>query len=75
MLKSNKGVTLVALVVTIIVLIILAAVSITMVLGNDGIWKHAEDARDLTANSIKYEEARMNEFYQKADEIISNVTK
>ena len=36
-IKSNGGITLVALVVTIIVLIILAGVSISLVLGNNGI--------------------------------------
>ena len=35
--KSSKGITLVALVVTIIVLIILAGVSINLVLGDNGI--------------------------------------
>lgn len=37
MLKGQKGITLVALVVTIIVLIILAGVSIALVLGDNGI--------------------------------------
>lgn len=37
MLKGQKGITLVALVITIIVLIILAGVSIALVLGDDGI--------------------------------------
>ena len=34
MLKNKKGITLVALVVTIVVLLILAGVSINLVLGN-----------------------------------------
>lgn len=37
MLKGQKGITLVALVVTIIVLIILAGVSIALVLGDNGL--------------------------------------
>ena len=36
-LKKNKGITLIALIVTIIVLIILASISINMVLGGNGI--------------------------------------
>ena len=42
MLKGQKGITLVALVVTIIVLIILAGVSIALVLGNNGIATKAQ---------------------------------
>lgn len=36
-MKENKGITLIALVITIIVLIILAGVSIAMLTGNNGI--------------------------------------
>ena len=42
-LKTNKGITLVALVVTIIVLILLAAVSINLVLGENGILTKAQE--------------------------------
>lgn len=44
MLKGQNGVTLVALVVTIIVLIILAGVSIAMVIGDNGIIPNAQKA-------------------------------
>ena len=43
MLKGQKGITLVALVVTIIVLIILAGVSIALVLGDNGIVTKARE--------------------------------
>lgn len=45
MLKGQKGITLVALVVTIIVLIILAGVSIALVLGDNGIVTKAKQAK------------------------------
>ena len=44
MLKENKGVTLVALVITIIVLLILAGVTLSMVLGDSGIFGKANTA-------------------------------
>lgn len=44
MLKENKGVTLVALVITIIVLLILAGVSIAMVAGDNGVLNQAVNA-------------------------------
>ena len=46
--KRNKGITLIALVVTIIVLLILAGISIAMLSGNNGILNRAGEARDLT---------------------------
>ena len=44
-LKNTKGITLVALVITIIVLLILAAVSINLVLGENGILRRAREGR------------------------------
>ena len=40
-MKNNKGITLIALVVTIIVLLILAGVSIAMLTGQNGILNRA----------------------------------
>ena len=44
MIKNNKGITLIALVITIIVLLILAGVSIAMLTGNNGILSQATNA-------------------------------
>lgn len=44
MLKQNKGITLVALVITIIVLLILAGVSISLVVGDNGVLTQATNA-------------------------------
>ncbi len=49
MLKNNKGITLIALVITIIVLLILAGVSIAMLTGENGILTQAQKADDHTA--------------------------
>jgi len=43
--KESKGITLIALVVTIIVLIILAGISINLILGDNGIITKAKEAR------------------------------
>lgn len=56
MLKGQKGITLVALVVTIIVLIILAGVSISLLFGQYGIVTRAQDASKQQTNSTAYEE-------------------
>ena len=66
MLKNKKGITLVALVVTIVVLLILAGVSINLVLGNNGIVKKAQDAKTKTAED---QENMLKGMNQLADEI------
>lgn len=55
MFKKERGITLVALVVTIVVLLILAGVSISMVLGNNGIVTKAKETQ--TAQDKAYAEA------------------
>ena len=67
-IKKTKGITLIALVVTIVVLLILAGVSINMVLGENGIVTKAKDARDKT------EQAKQNDLAQldKLDNWITN---
>ena len=50
-MKNNKGITLIALVVTIIVLLILAGVSIAMLTGDNGILTNSQKAkRDTMKN-------------------------
>ena len=44
-MKNQKGITLIALVITIIVLLILAGVSIAMLTGENGILTRANDAK------------------------------
>ena len=56
--KSTKGITLIALVVTIIVLLILAGVSIAMLTGNNGVLTQAKSAKERTGE--KGEQERVN---------------
>ena len=59
-MKNNKGITLVALVVTIVVLLILAGVSISLVLGQNGLISNAKNARNKTLEAEETEETRLN---------------
>ena len=54
--KTEKGITLVALVVTIVVLLILAGVSINTVLGDDGIIEKAKEKAEATRRASAEEE-------------------
>ena len=58
--KTEKGITLVALVVTIVVLLILAGVSINLVLGNNGIIAKAKDAETKSAEASQNDLTGMN---------------
>ena len=60
MLKNKKGITLVALVVTIVVLLILAGVSINLVLGNNGIIARAKEAETKSAEASQNDLKGMN---------------
>ena len=56
MLKNKKGITLIALVVTIVVLLILAGVTISLLLDENGIITKSKDARNANrAGAIKEE--------------------
>ena len=59
-MKKNKGITLVALVVTIVVLLILAGVSINLVLGNNGIIAKAKEAETKSAEASENDLKGMN---------------
>ena len=59
MLKNNKGITLIALVITIIVLLILAGVSIAYLTGNNGILTQANTAKTDTAKAEAVEKINM----------------
>ena len=66
-MKNQKGVTLVALVVTIIVLIILAGISINLLLGDNGIITIAKKAKENTELAKVEEETELNELYAKLE--------
>ena len=59
MIKQERGITLVALVITIIIIIILATITINMAFGDNGLLKQAELAKDLSGNSTTYESEAM----------------
>lgn len=58
-LKERKGITLIALVITIIVLLILAGVSITMLTGENGILTKAKSEKTRTENASAEEKVKL----------------
>lgn len=63
--RNEKGITLVALVVTIIVLIILAGVSINLLVGQDGLISRAKLAKEQYENAAQDEQNKLNELYER----------
>ena len=58
-LKEKMGITLIALVITIVVILILAAVTLNLTLGNKGIVKRAQEATLMNSKAQYYQEIDM----------------
>ena len=58
-MKNRRGITLIALVITIVVLIILAGVTISLTLGENGIFKRAEEIKQKDAESSSREKLEL----------------
>ena len=57
---NERGITLIALVITVVILIILATVSINVVLGEGGLIQRAQEAKDLTEQAAADEAESLN---------------
>ena len=58
--RGVKGITLLALVVTIIIMLILAGITLNLTIGNNGIFKRAENARDTWEIAQSKEQSEMD---------------
>lgn len=68
-LKSNKAITLIALIITIIVLLILATVTINMVLGDNGLFNKAKYSVGKYENSQNNENNVLSEYEKAIDSV------
>ena len=66
-MRKEKGITLVSLVVTIIILIILAGISINTLVGENGIIIRAQQAKGNIALAKQKEEEQLNELYEQLE--------
>ena len=67
--KNSKGITLVALVITIVILLILAGISISA-LTNTGIFQKAKDAKQKSENAALDQNTKLNEYENEIDKYI-----
>jgi len=73
-IKQEKGITLIALVVTIVVLLILAGVSISLVLNNNGVISKAKDAKNQYTEAQTNDEKQLNEVSDWIDTKVGDTT-
>jgi len=69
--KENKGITLVALVITIIILLILATISIQS-LTNTGLFAKAQEAKEKTQNAEENQARTLNEYEDELNKYVSD---
>lgn len=69
MFKKEEGITLIALVVTIIVLLILAGVAISLTIGNNGIFDRAQEAANTWRNAEQNQTHAFDEFNTEYDSV------
>ena len=74
-MKRNKGITLIALVITIIVLLILAGVAVAMLSGENGILKKAAEAKTKTEQSQANETDELANYEDVINENTGNLGK
>ncbi len=73
MLKGQKGITLVALVITIIVLLILAGITISMTIGQRGILNRAKEAGQNYQNAAKQEDKDLQGINDEMENIVNSL--
>ena len=73
-IKQEEGITLIALVVTIVVLLILAGVSISLVLNNNGVISKAKDSKNSTERGQAQDEVNLAINYLQIEDATSTLT-
>ena len=72
--KQEEGITLIALVVTIVVLLILAGISLNLVLGQNGVISKAKDAKNSTEKGQAQDEVNLAINYLQIEDATSTLT-
>ena len=72
--QKEKGITLIALVITVVILIILATVTLNVVLGEGGLIQRAQQAKDLTEQATLEEQQGLNSLMSEFTNIMAEET-
>ena len=71
-IKEKRGITLIALAVTIVVILILAGVTIDAVFSEDGIINKAKEAANAMNNAVANDQAELNDLLEELNEIMNS---
>ena len=71
-IKERRGITLIALAVTIVVILILAGVTIDVTLGENGIINKSKEAANRMNNLVKEDESELNELLNELNETMDS---
>ena len=72
-LVAERGITLLTLVITVVIMIILAAVTINVTLGEGGLVDQAKWAAEQTANSTQSEQEQLENVASQINDIIAGI--
>ena len=72
MFRKEQGITLIALIITIIILLILAGIGIAVLTGDNGLFTRAQQAKDKTIEAQKNEESTISEYMDEMDKYITD---
>lgn len=61
--KNNKGITLITLAITIIIIIVLAGITINAIISDDGLLKNSRETVEETQKMQNSEEQKRDDFY------------
>ena len=71
-LKENRGITLITLAVTIVVILILAGVTLDVTIGENGILNKSKEAANRMNNLVKEDESELNELLNELNETMDS---
>ena len=72
--KSNKAITLIALIITVVVMLILAGVAISAVIDSEGLFSKTKAGAELYSNAIKDEKATLSNLMNYIDRYLMGGT-
>ena len=72
-MKEQKGITLVALVITIIILLILAGIAIASITSENGLFNRAKQAKNNTIDSQNAENGAIKSYNNAIDDVLNGL--
>lgn len=72
-MKSQKGITLVALVITIIILLILAGITVATLSGDNGLFNRAKQAKNNTIDAQEAENEAIKSYNNAIDNALQDM--